>query len=183
MALTKSHHSFYADEELSNFIDELAKKYNSKTEMFNDIFSKLKNKEIILGEPSIKQKQELAKLNNLNLNHSKMKSQIINLGADTELKKAIIQTYNRKGLPLPKPLRLIDDEIQKDYSKNPLEPEGLRCIECGKMFVCTMHDLTDRKKCREMYVDHIISKHKRLKLLLEEEVKLNEFIMELEIAS
>lgn len=183
MLLTKSHHSFNADEELSNFIEELTKKYNSKTEMFIDIFSKIKNKEIILGEPSIKEKQESQKLNNLQLHHSKMKSQILNLGADTDLKKAIIQTYNRKGLPLPKPLRLANDEFQKDYSKNPLEPQGLRCIECGNVFVCTMNSLTDRKKCREIYVDHIIAKHKRLKLLLEEEVKLNEFIMELEIAS
>lgn len=181
--MTKAHHSFNADEDISNFIEELTKKYNSKTEMFIDIFTKIKNKEIILGEPSIKEKQELAKLNNLNLNHSKMKSQIINLGADTELKKAIIQSYNQRGLPLPKQLKFVNDEIQKDYSKNPLEPDGLRCIECGIIHKCTMNNLEDRKKCREMYVDHIISKHKRLKLLLEEEVKLNEFIMELEIAS
>lgn len=181
--MTKQHHSFNADEEISNFIEELTKKYDNKTEMFIDIFSKIQKKEIILGEPSIKEKQEVQKLNNLQMHNTKMKSQILNLGADTDLKKTIIQSYNLKGLPLPKPLRLANDEIRKDYSKNPLETEGLRCIECGNMFLCSMNDLADRKICRETYVDHIISKHKRLKLLLEEEVKLNEFILELDLAS
>jgi len=187
--LTKSHHSFYAEEELSIFINELATKYNSKIEMFVDIFTKLQKKEIILGEPSIKEKQEVQKLANMKKINSKMdismmesKSKIVNLNADTELKKSIVARYKLSGLPLPKHVQLMDNEIQKDYSKNPLHSQGLQCIECGIVHNCTMDNLEDRKKCRENYVDHIISKHKRLKLILEEEVKLNEFIVGLEIA-
>lgn len=184
--MTKSHHSFNADETLTFFINELATKYNSKNEMFLDIFTKIQTKEIILGEPSIKEKQEVQKLENYKVDNTVKKAKILNLQADTEMKKEMsITMRSRLGNHAPtKKLIELEQKIEKNnYSKNPIHREGLMCIECGHIFVCTMDSLQDRQKCREVYADHIISKHKRLKLQIEEEVKLNEFVLEIELAS
>ncbi len=91
-------------------------------------------------------------------------------------------TINR-GLPLPKLLQLEKETIDSKTSQNPLHPQGLTCIECGIIFECRMESLDDRKNCREMYANHIVNKHKRLKFRIEEEVKMFEFTEELNLAT
>jgi len=179
----KNHNSFHTTDEIQNFIDELSKKYPSKSAMFSDIFEQLLKKNINLSENSIKENQEIAKLDNLKLNHTVMKSRILNMIADTELKKTIIAEYNRRGLPLPKSLIHEKKKIDGETSKNPLHNQGLMCVDCGIIFECRLESLDDRKKCKEMYVNHIVTKHKRLKFHIEEEVKMFEFTEELNLAS
>jgi len=183
IAKMKNHNSFNTTDEIQVYIEELSKKYPSKSAMFNDVFEQLLKKQINLNENSIKESQEVAKLDNLKLNHTFMKSKILNTNADTELKKSIIAEYIHRGLPIPKPLQLEKEKIDNETSQNPLYPKGLMCIDCGIIFECRMESLDDRKQCREMYVNHIVKKHKRLKFRIEEEVKIFEFTEELNIAN
>ncbi len=69
--------------------------------MFNDVFEQLLKMKINLNENSIKENQEVAKLDNLRLNHTLMKSKILNMNADTELKKNINANYNQQGFTTP----------------------------------------------------------------------------------
>lgn len=180
----KNHNSFHANsDELQIFIDELATKYDSKSEMFNDIFTKIKENEINLDKTSIREQLDTQKLENSKLDNSLKKSKLLNQNIDTELKKSLLAEYNRRGLPLPKPLKLEKEKLDTDYSKNPLEKEGLRCVDCGHTFVCSMDSQKDRLNTIESYIDHIVAKHKRMKFYLEEEVKIQVFRTELEVAT
>ncbi len=187
----KSHHSFNAPEELSNFIDELAKKYNSKNEMFVEIFTKFMKGEIEdINE--IKEKIEQVKLSILkkknqkvSIDYSVAEAKIENLNADTNLKKTIIEHYkrNNQSNTLPYKLKLLDEKIKSnDYDKNPKDTQGLRCIECSIMFLCDIENIEERTETVEVYCNHIFAKHRK-ELINEEIVYLEQFRKGIEIAN
>ncbi len=187
----KSHHSFNAPEELSNFIDELAKKYNSKNEMFVEIFNKFMNGQIEdINE--VKEKMEQVKLSILkkknqkvSIDYSVAEAKIENLNADTNLKKTIIEHYkrNNQSKPLPFNLKVMEETVESnDYDKNPKDKQGLRCIECSIMFLCDIANTEERIETIEVYCNHIFAKHRK-ELINEEIVYLEHFRKGIEIAN
>ena len=189
--MTKSHHSFNAPEDLSNFIDELAKKYNSKNEMFVEIFTKFMKGEIEdineVAEKILQVKLSILKKKNqkVSIDYSVAEAKIENLNADTNLKKAIIDHYkrNNQSKTLPNHLKILEGKIESnDYDKNPKENQGLRCVECGVMFLCDIENIEERSEAVEIYCNHIFKKHRK-ELLDEEIVYLEQFIRGIEIAN
>lgn len=187
----KSHHSFNAGEELSNFIDELAKKYRSKNEMFVEIFTKFMKGDI-QDINDVKEKMEQVKLSILkkknqkvSIDYSVAEAKIENLNADTNLKKTIIDHYKRNNdsKPLPFKLKLLDEQITSNaYDKNPKDKQGLRCIECSVMFLCDVDNIEERVEAIEIYCNHIFAKHRK-DLINEEIVYLEQFRKGIEIAN
>lgn len=187
----KSHHSFNASEELSNFIEEFAKRYNSKNEMFVDIFTKFQKGTIEdieeVAERILQVKLSILKKKNqkVSIDYSVAEAKIENLNADTSLKKTIIEHYKRsnESKPLPLRLKLLDEKIESNhYDKNPKDKQGLRCIECSIMFLCDVENDEERIETIEVYCNHIFKKH-RESLIDEETVYLEQFRKGIEIAN